>query len=89
MFAYDASSGTGLGEVKPLGEGKVSMEFDPATIDIPALNFRTTRVLGLPIPPPLKIVIDASELKVRVQAMIFCRMPSSCHNSGCAEFWDL
>ena len=65
------------------------MEFDPTTIDIPALNFRTTRVLGLPIPPPLKIAIDASELKVLFQAMIFCHMLSSCHSSGCAAFWDV
>lgn len=66
MFAYDASSGTGLGAVQPLDAGRVSMEFDPATIDIPALDFRTTKVLGLPIPPPLKISINASELKVLV-----------------------
>lgn len=64
MFAYDASSGTGLGEVRALEDNRVSMDFDPATIDIPALDFRTTKVLGLPIPPPLKIAIDASELKV-------------------------
>eukprot|EP00892_Ulva_mutabilis_P011684 jgi/Ulvmu1/8889/UM049_0071.1 len=63
MFAYDASAGTGIGEIKPEGGSRVSLEFDPATVDIPTLSFRTTKVLGLPIPPPLQIAIDASELK--------------------------
>lgn len=85
MFAYDASSGTGLGTLQPLDEGRVSMAFDPATIDIPALDFRTTKVLGLPIPPPLKIAINASELKVLVCTTVLqhraCEVPCAFSNA--------
>lgn len=96
MFAYDASLGTGLGEVKPDGDSRVSLVFDPATLDIPSLNFTTTKVLGLPIPPPLQIAIDASELKVCFIATCECAhvsfqaipdtvvnsMSSPCHSCG-------
>lgn len=36
-----------------------------AELLIPALNWRTARVLGLPIPPPLNIAIRPNRFQVR------------------------
>lgn len=66
MFAYDASAGTGFATARAdsAGGGRVQVEFDPATLVIPALNWRTTRVLGILLPPPLQIAIVPRSLKV-------------------------
>lgn len=65
MFAYDASDGAVSGVASPWEQGKTRLAFDPEKTYIPPLDWRTTRVLGLPIPPPLKIEIDTRELSVR------------------------
>jgi hypothetical protein len=65
IFSYDASNGAVSG-VKTQGEqGRTLLTFDPEQTYIPPLDWRTTRVLGLPIPPPLRIEITTRELSVR------------------------
>jgi hypothetical protein len=66
LFAYNASSGTGVGPAQLQADGTTSIAFDPESIYIPPLDFRSTRVLGLPIPPPLQIAIDAKTLQVTI-----------------------
>ena len=62
-FSYDARGGGGVCELGPgPSSGPRSLSFDPATLLIPPLNWRTTRVLGLPLPPGLEIVIAPEEL---------------------------
>jgi hypothetical protein len=57
-FRYDASGGGGLAApAVPDGEGVQRLVFDPVALHIPALNSRTTRVLGLPLPPGFEIAI--------------------------------
>jgi len=65
MFAYDASvgSGTARAELEPSGRTRVS--FDTSTLSIPDLNWRTTKVLGVPLPPPFNIAIRPLSLEVR------------------------
>lgn len=62
-FSYNASRGGGTGQ---LGQGPAgspqSVSFEPSTLLIPPLNWRTTRVLGLPLPPGIKIAIAPEEL---------------------------
>jgi hypothetical protein len=65
MFAYDASSGAVSGTATDSGDGRFELYFDPAETYIPPLDWRTTRVLGVPIPPPLRIEIQSHELSVR------------------------
>ncbi|MCS5691924.1 hypothetical protein NZK33_07985 [Cyanobium sp. FGCU-6] len=43
------------------------MQFDPTTLTIPALNGRTGRILGLPLPPGLEIAIRPQALAGRWQ----------------------
>ena len=38
------------------------LSFDPGAVSIPALDFRTTRFLGLPLPPGLRISIEPLKL---------------------------
>jgi hypothetical protein len=62
-FRYDARGGGGLGELGPANQtGLRTLEFDPMALPIPPLNRRTTRFLGLPLPPGLSISIEAEQL---------------------------
>jgi hypothetical protein len=62
-FDYDASGGGGEGL---LGRGDAggaqALRFDPAGLVIPPLHWRTTRFLGLPLPPGLMISIHPERL---------------------------
>ncbi|XP_022945057.1 uncharacterized protein LOC111449415 [Cucurbita moschata] len=59
-FEYNAEGGTGTGSAKIDGDGgsgEVSVSFDLGTLYIPPLTTQTTKFLGLPLPPFLKIDI--------------------------------
>ncbi|NQV11702.1 MAG: hypothetical protein HQ527_11155 [Cyanobacteria bacterium] len=56
-FRYNASGGGGLGRI-----GGDSLDFDPAGLTIPPLDWRSTRFLGLPLPPGLRIAIEPERL---------------------------
>jgi hypothetical protein len=57
-FTYDALGGGGIGTVGPLDpEGRQPLCFEPSALQIPDLETRTTRVLGLALPPGLRIAI--------------------------------
>lgn len=65
-FRYDGRGGGGLARAAaPLAEGWQALEFDPASLLIPPLNSRTTRLLGLPLPPGLRIAIQPQRLEGR------------------------
>jgi hypothetical protein len=61
-FRYDASGGGGVGRMGT-GPGPLPLHFDPVEISIPALESRTTRFLGLPLPPGLRIRITPELLE--------------------------
>ncbi|RLM78437.1 uncharacterized protein C2845_PM12G23200 [Panicum miliaceum] len=63
-FAYDAQGGRGAGAGRGAGSGSgsgeggtVLVDFDVASLYIPPMSGATTRFLGLPLPPFLKIDI--------------------------------
>lgn len=57
-FEYDAEGGTGTGTGTKLADGnEISVSFDIETLYIPSLTSATTKFLGLPLPPFLKIDI--------------------------------
>ena len=71
-FRYDARGGGGVGvlaSADPVGAdiasgpGHSTLRFDPATLRIPPLDWRTTRFLGLPLPPGLAITIHPEQLE--------------------------
>ena len=67
-FRYDARGGGGSGLLeRPDGEGWRPLAFATEGLSIPALSWRTTRVLGLPLPPGLTIRIAPQHLKGRWQ----------------------
>ena len=63
-FSYDARGGGGDGLLGPLNQdGLRSLRFDPKNLIIPALSWRTTQILGLPMPPGLNISITTQKLE--------------------------
>jgi len=65
-FRYDGRGGGGPGmTAEPREEGWQELVFDPASLCIPALSRRTTRMLGLPLPPGLRIAIAPERLEGR------------------------
>ncbi|XP_022140932.1 uncharacterized protein LOC111011473 [Momordica charantia] len=57
-FEYNAEGGTGTASAETDGSGdQVSVSFDVGTLYIPPLTTETTKFLGLPLPPFLKIDI--------------------------------
>ena len=62
--AADGQGGGGSDEVGGGGggAGKSPLSFDPSAVSIPALDSRTTRFLGLPLPPGLRIEIEPLKL---------------------------
>ncbi|CAI7792944.1 unnamed protein product [Closterium sp. NIES-54] len=67
-FSYSpggVAGGGGSGTATDLTDGsdRVEIVFDPQTLNIPPLRYDTTRFLGLPLPPPLKIDIAPAALR--------------------------
>ncbi|XP_021730156.1 uncharacterized protein LOC110697120 [Chenopodium quinoa] len=56
-FVYDAEGGFGSGSGKNESNGKILVEFDVDKLYVPPLTSGTTKFLGLPLPPFLRIDI--------------------------------
>jgi hypothetical protein len=73
-FRYDARGGGGPGVLAapdpaapdPAGTGSGSLRFAASGLSIPPLDWRTTRFLGLPLPPGLAITIHPERLEGRL-----------------------
>ena len=62
-FRYNARNGGGTGQLNTTSAKACQpLIFEPGTLQIPALNWRTTRFLGLPLPPGFNISIQPSQL---------------------------
>lgn len=66
-FRYNALGGSAVGEMQSTGPGAISLTFAAECTAIPALNARTTRFLGLPLPPGLSVAIHPIHLNGTVQ----------------------
>lgn len=67
-FRYNAAGGSGLASLgEPDAAGWQAIQFDPLSLRIPPLDWRTTRFLGLPLPPGLQIAVIPERLDGRVQ----------------------
>ncbi|MEB3351742.1 MAG: hypothetical protein VKM01_05390 [Cyanobacteriota bacterium] len=62
-FGYNARGGGGEATVCPRANGRLGLIFEAAGLRIPPLNSSTTRILGLPMPPPLTLRILAERLE--------------------------
>jgi len=62
-FRYDARGGGGVGRLtKGDDNGLQALRFHPDALTIPTLHWRTTRFLGLPLPPGLVITSHPERL---------------------------
>lgn len=67
-FDYNACGGGGEGSLEAAdGDGWCGLTLDPNGLTIPPLDWRSTRFLGLPLPPGLRITIEPDELSGRWQ----------------------
>ena len=64
VAAYDARGGGGVASTKDLGNGKLHVTFDPETLYIPDVNYKTAKFLGAPMGPPFRIQIKPVKLEV-------------------------
>ena len=64
-FSYDAGGGGGSGSVRQGSDGLLHLTFDPATLDIPSINWQHAKILGIPLPPPFNIAI-VPQVRARV-----------------------
>jgi len=62
-FSYNAAGGGGMGAVTRQDDGTLRVSWDPAALSIPPITYSTSAVLGVPIPPPLKIAITPQKLE--------------------------
>ncbi len=62
-FSYDASGGGGTGSTKKGQDSRISLKFDPEKFYIPPINYTTTKLLGLPIPPGVNIDIVPEKIE--------------------------
>jgi hypothetical protein len=63
-FGYNAAGGGGTGTVtQDPSSGLLNVVFDPETLVIPPITYATSTVLGIPIPPPLKIAVVPKKLE--------------------------
>ncbi|KAL3681710.1 hypothetical protein R1sor_024666 [Riccia sorocarpa] len=62
-FVYNAGGGGGSGVAQELSDGRTLLQFDPLKLKIPPVNTSTTTLLGLPMPPGLKIEIVPKSLE--------------------------
>lgn len=62
-FGYDARGGGGSGATpEPSAEGLQAVQFDPRQLRIPALDHRSGRLLGVPLPPGVAVAIEPLRL---------------------------
>jgi hypothetical protein len=85
-FAYDARGGRGLATVASDRAGELRrLRFQPQHLQIPALDHRSGRCLGLPLPPGVALAITplqlegtldppSGELRLRFQARFQLRL---------------
>lgn len=62
--AYNASGGGGIADSQDLGGGRLHVKFDPETLYIPDVNYKTAKFLGAPMVPPFRIQIKPVKLEV-------------------------
>ncbi|KZV36494.1 dihydrodipicolinate reductase 3, chloroplastic-like [Dorcoceras hygrometricum] len=96
-FQYDARGGSGSGRGTPVSDnssddplnvnGEVYVEFDVSKLYIPAVSTATTKFLGLPLPPFVKIAVvpemlsgkinqDSGQVDLNLKAKFFFSMGS-------------
>ena len=67
-FKYNATGGGGEGLITSTDEsGLLKIDFNPESFVIPPLNWRTTRIMGLPIPPGLEIKVISHHLEGTIE----------------------
>eukprot|EP00897_Mesotaenium_endlicherianum_P002622 jgi/Mesen1/2388/ME000157S01525 len=62
-FVYNPMGGGGEGTATDVGDGRIFIKFDPRTVKIPAVEGSTTTLLGVPLPPPIRIDILPERLE--------------------------
>eukprot|EP00850_Spirogloea_muscicola_P023919 SM000407S15246 [mRNA] locus=s407:43228:44375:+ [translate_table: standard] len=61
-FVYRPVGGGGEGTATDCDGGRIAVTFDAATLNIPSVTSGTTSLLGVPLPPPLRIDIRPQSL---------------------------
>lgn len=62
-FVYNAEGGSGTGKAVKMEDGRWRVQFDIAAVKIPDVDFHTTTLFGIPLPPPIRIQIVPDSLE--------------------------
>jgi hypothetical protein len=69
-FSYSAAGGGGTGHlIERMPDGILKVSFPPETLVIPPVSTATSAIIGIPLPPPLKISISPRKLEGFVDPM--------------------
>ncbi|CAK9882890.1 unnamed protein product [Sphagnum jensenii] len=62
-FVYNAEGGGGSGHAIQLPDGCWQVKFEASDINIPTVGYETTTLMGVPLPPPLRIDVVPETLE--------------------------
>jgi hypothetical protein len=62
-FVYNAEGGGGSGHAIQLPDGCWQVKFEASDINIPTVGYETTTLMGVPLPPPLRIDVIPETLE--------------------------
>ncbi len=62
-FVYNAEGGGGSGRAIQLPDGCWQVKFEASDINIPTVGYETTTLMGVPLPPPLRIDVIPETLE--------------------------
>jgi len=62
-FVYNAEGGGGSGHAIQLSDGCWQVKFEASDINIPTVGYETTTLMGVPLPPPLRIDVVPETLE--------------------------
>jgi hypothetical protein len=64
-FAYNSTGGGGIAKATA-GGSRINLCFNPSALRIPPVDARTTKFLGIPMVPGLRIDVVPAKLEVRI-----------------------
>lgn len=84
-FAYNSLGGGGIADATVEGR-RVNITFNPTSVNIPPVDARTTKFLGVPMVPGLRIDVVPAKLEVRLSCFVAASITFSLPGRGTGSY---